>query len=73
VNYYQSLIQQQKEIKHKIDQLNTEYQSFEDRSDEAIPVLAAIINLRVKEVNIQEEIRIESLFFKVTKWKKTTS
>ncbi|RYE04828.1 MAG: hypothetical protein EOP33_08430 [Rickettsiaceae bacterium] len=56
MDYYQSLVQQQKERKLQIDQLKAEYQSFEKRSDEAIAISATMSMLYIDYAINQKRI-----------------
>ena len=56
MDYYQSLVEQQKETKLQIDQFNKDYQTFEKGSDEAIAILATITMLRVDYAINQKKI-----------------
>lgn len=56
MDYYQSLVQQQKETKLQIDQLKAEYQTLEKGSDEAIAISATLSTLYINYAIDQQKI-----------------
>ncbi|RYE26128.1 MAG: hypothetical protein EOP42_20975 [Sphingobacteriaceae bacterium] len=56
MDYYQSLVQQQKEKKLQIDQLKAEYQTLKKGSDEAIAISATLSMLYINYAIDQQKI-----------------